>query len=181
MVSTLSSPALSFAELAAPPRKALGRMLLHPISELRCSHHAGLHRDVSEVRRSHGLLAAICWRGEAAEHGDNFNHDGRPPSPRWALAPLGAVSSCSLTESVAGKMLSYAARASRMRRARSRSDLEMNRMTSPTGPGCTTCVAPARNCARRAAGSSWSRSVAVAAPLTCDRCNLQQFTALYFL
>jgi hypothetical protein len=72
---TLSSSALSFADLAAPSRKALGRMLLHPVGKLRCSHHAGLYRNVSEVRRSDGLLVAIRRRGEAAEHGDNLNHE----------------------------------------------------------------------------------------------------------
>jgi len=86
LISTLSSPALPFADLAAPSRKALGRMLLHPVGKLRCSHHAGLYRNVSEVRRSDGLLVAISWRGEAAEHGDNLDHE-RPPSLRQALAP----------------------------------------------------------------------------------------------
>ena len=75
---TLSSPALPFADLAAPSRKALGRMLLHPVGKLRCSHHAGLYRNVSEVRRSDGLLVAIRRRGEAAEHGDNLNQEKVP-------------------------------------------------------------------------------------------------------
>ncbi len=60
LLSTLSSPAILFAEHAAPCRKPLGRMLLHPLGELRRTHQAGLHRDVSEVRGGDGLLVAIC-------------------------------------------------------------------------------------------------------------------------
>jgi len=63
LLSTLSSPAILFAYHAAPCRKALGRMLLHPLGELRRAHQAGLHRDVSEVRGGDGLLVAICRRG----------------------------------------------------------------------------------------------------------------------
>src|ERR1700688_3015666 len=61
-LSTLSypAPAILLADHAAPSRKALGRMLLHPLGELRRSHQARLHRDVSEVRDGDGLLAAIC-------------------------------------------------------------------------------------------------------------------------
>src|SRR5215469_14648637 len=87
LISTLSSPALPFADLAAPSRKALGRMLPHPVGKLRRSHHAGLHGDVSEVRRSDGLLVAIHRRGEAAEHGDNLDHE-RTPLLRYAFAQL---------------------------------------------------------------------------------------------
>jgi hypothetical protein len=64
--SALSSPAVLFADHAAPFRKALGRMLLHPLSQLRRAHQAGLHRDVSEVRGGHGLLVAIS--GEERLH-----------------------------------------------------------------------------------------------------------------
>jgi hypothetical protein len=74
LASTLSSPALPLAELTAPSRKAFGWMLFHPVGKLRCSHHTGLHRDVSEVRRRDGLLAAIRRRGQAAEDGDNLDH-----------------------------------------------------------------------------------------------------------
>jgi hypothetical protein len=49
-----------------------------PLGELRRSHQAGLHRDVSEVRGGDGLLVAICRRGEIAEHGDDLDHDWRP-------------------------------------------------------------------------------------------------------
>src|SRR5229473_6717288 len=86
--STLNSPAILFANHAAPCRQALGRMLLHPLGELRRAHQAGLHRDVREVRGGDGLLAAICRRGETAEHGDDLDHDRRTPSLRWVLAPL---------------------------------------------------------------------------------------------
>lgn len=41
-LSTLSSPAILFADHAAPCRKAFGRELLHPRSELRRTHQAGL-------------------------------------------------------------------------------------------------------------------------------------------
>ncbi len=88
LISTLSSPAILFANHAAPCRQALGGMLLHPLGELRRAHQAGLHRDVSEVRGGDGLLVAICRRGETAEHGDDLYHDRRTPSLRWALAPL---------------------------------------------------------------------------------------------
>src|ERR1700737_3364791 len=87
-VDGVSSPAIPFANHAAPCRKALGRMLLHPLGELRRAHQAGLHRDVSEVRGGDGLLAAIRRRGETAEHGDDLDHDRTTPSLRWALAPL---------------------------------------------------------------------------------------------
>ena len=86
--SPLSSPAILFANHAAPCRQALGGMLLHPLGELRRAHQAGLHRDISEVRGGDDLLAAICRSGEAAEHGDDFDHDRRTPSLRWAFAPL---------------------------------------------------------------------------------------------
>jgi len=88
LISTLSSPAILFANHAAPCRQALGGMLLHPLGELRRGHQTGLHRDVSEVRGGDGLLVAICRRGETAEHGDDLYHDRRTPSLRWALAPL---------------------------------------------------------------------------------------------
>jgi hypothetical protein len=88
LLSTLSSLAILFANHAAPCRKALGRMLLRPLGELRRAHQTGLHRDVSEVRGGDGLLVAICRRGETAEHGDDLDHDRRTPSLRWALAPL---------------------------------------------------------------------------------------------
>jgi hypothetical protein len=57
---TLSSPAILFTEYTAPCRKAFGRMLIHPVGELRCAHQAGLHRDLCEVRRGDSLLVAIC-------------------------------------------------------------------------------------------------------------------------
>ena len=43
LLSTLSSPAILFANHAAPCRQALGGMLLHPLGELRRAHQAGLH------------------------------------------------------------------------------------------------------------------------------------------
>src|ERR1700675_2702063 len=82
LLSTLSSPAILFANHAAPCRQALGRMLLHPLGELRRAHQAGLDRDVSEVRGCDGLLVAICRRGETAEHGDDLDHDRRTSSLR---------------------------------------------------------------------------------------------------
>jgi len=88
LLSTLNSPAILFANHAAPCRQALGGMLLHPLGELRRAHQAGLHRDVSEVRGGNNLLAAICRRGETAEHGDDLDHDMTTPSLRWVLAPL---------------------------------------------------------------------------------------------
>ena len=88
LLATLNSPAILFANHAAPCRQALGGMLLHPFGELRRAYQAGLHRDVSEVRGGDSLLVAICRRGETAEHGDDLYHDRRTPSRRWALAPL---------------------------------------------------------------------------------------------
>ena len=88
LLSTLNSPAILFADHAAPCRQALGGMLLHPLGELRRAHQAGLHRDVSEVRGGDGLLVAICRRGETAEYGDDLDHDRKIPWLRWALAPL---------------------------------------------------------------------------------------------
>jgi len=35
-----------------------------------------LYRDVGEVRGRDRLLLAICRRGETAEPGDDFDHDG---------------------------------------------------------------------------------------------------------
>src|ERR1700754_3543343 len=75
---TLSSPAVPFADHTAPRRKALGRMVLHPIGELRRPHQAGLHRDASEVRGGDGLLVAICRRRQTAEHGNDLNHEKAP-------------------------------------------------------------------------------------------------------
>jgi hypothetical protein len=76
---TLGSPAIPFANHAAPCCQALGRMLLHPLGELRRAHQAGLHRNVSEVRGGDGLLVTICRRGETAEHSDDLDHDRRTP------------------------------------------------------------------------------------------------------
>jgi hypothetical protein len=78
----------------------------------------------------------ICRKGETAEHRDDPDHGRRTPSPRSALAPLtvcvtGILSCCSLTGSAGARMLSYLARAARIRRARSRSDFGTNRITSP--------------------------------------------------
>src|SRR5204863_8778278 len=130
-----STPAILLTEHAAPCRKPLSRMQIHPVGELRCAHWAGLHRDVSEVRGGDGLLVAICRRRQTAEHGDDRDHD-RIPSPRWTSARMriwlaDAFSRCSRTGSDGGKTLSYIARASRIRRARSRSDFGTNRITSP--------------------------------------------------
>ena len=125
---TLGSPAIPSANHAAPCCQALGRMLLHPLGELRRTHQAGLHRNVSEVRGGDGLLAAICRRGETAEHSDDLDHDRRTPLTVWLI---GVTPRCSLTGSAGGKMLSYIAWASRTKRARSRSDFGTNRITSP--------------------------------------------------
>jgi hypothetical protein len=38
LISTLSSPAILFANHAAPCRQALGGMLLHPLGEMRRTH-----------------------------------------------------------------------------------------------------------------------------------------------
>jgi hypothetical protein len=43
LLSALSSPAILFADHAAPCRQTLGGMLLHPLSKLRRAHQAGLH------------------------------------------------------------------------------------------------------------------------------------------
>jgi len=63
-------------------------MLLHPLGELRCTYQAGLHRDVSKVRGGDGLLVAVSWRGETAEHRDDLDHDSKTSS--LALASLTA-------------------------------------------------------------------------------------------
>ena len=83
----LSCSAIRFADHAAPCRKALGRMLIHPVGELRRAHQAGLHRNVSEIRSGDDLLVAICRRRETAEHGDDLDHE-RTPSQRKTFAPL---------------------------------------------------------------------------------------------
>jgi hypothetical protein len=77
----LGSPAFLAADNASPCRKTLGRMLLHPLGELRRAHQAGLHRNISEVRGGDGLLVAICRSRETAEHSDDLDHE-RPPSLR---------------------------------------------------------------------------------------------------
>ena len=86
LLSSLNSPAILFADQAAPCRQALGGMLLHPLRELRRAHQAGLHRNVGEVRGGDGLLVATCRRGETAEHGDDLDHDTGLPPLRWELA-----------------------------------------------------------------------------------------------
>jgi hypothetical protein len=82
---SLSSPAIPFADLATPCRKAFGGMLLHPVGELRRAYQAGLYRDVSEVRARDELLPAIGRRGETAEHSDDLDHDRRSSSLQRAL------------------------------------------------------------------------------------------------
>jgi hypothetical protein len=79
--STLSSRAILFADDAAPCQQALGRMLIHTLGKLRRAHQASLHRDFSELRTGDGQLAAICQRGETAEHGDGaqVRLEIRPP------------------------------------------------------------------------------------------------------
>jgi hypothetical protein len=84
MVVTLSFLAIPFTDHAAPCRKALGRVALHPIGELRRAHQAGLHRDVGEVRGRDGLFVASCRRRKTAEHGDDLDHE-RAPSLRSAF------------------------------------------------------------------------------------------------
>ena len=76
---TLRSPAILIADHAAPCREALRRMLLHPFGKLRRAYQAGLHRDVSEVGGGDGLLVAICRRRQAAEHGNDLNHEKASP------------------------------------------------------------------------------------------------------
>src|SRR5260370_6094762 len=49
LISTLSSPAILFANHAAPCRQSLGGRLLHPLGELGRAHRAALYRDVGEV------------------------------------------------------------------------------------------------------------------------------------
>src|SRR5262249_2575823 len=131
---SLNSSAILLADHAAPCRQALGRMLPHPLGELRRAHQAGLHRDVGEVRGGNNLLVANRGRREVAEHSNDLDHDRTTPSLRLALAlvtcPRGAVSCLVLTGSIDGKMLSYIVRASRMRRALSRSDFGTNRTIS---------------------------------------------------
>jgi hypothetical protein len=56
---------------------------------------------------------------------------GSRPNPPGCVTWLRPPSGCSLTASVGGNMLSYIARASRVKRARSSSDFGTNRKTSP--------------------------------------------------
>jgi hypothetical protein len=77
---------------------------------------------------------ATYRRRKTTEHCDDLDHE-KGLSLHWALAPptlrvAGAPSCRSLTGSAAGKTLSYIARASLMRRTRSRSDCEINRKNS---------------------------------------------------
>ena len=76
----LSAPAISATHYAAPSGETLGRMLPHPFGKLRRAHQAGLHRHIGEVRRGDGLLMTIGRRGEAAQHGDDADHDRKAPS-----------------------------------------------------------------------------------------------------
>ena len=116
---------------SAMPSGARPDAVSSTLGELRRAHQAGLHRDVGEVRGGDDLLVAICRRGETAEHGDDLDHDRRRPSlAPQTVRPIGALSYCSLTGSAGGKMLSYTARASRTKRARSRSDFGTNRIVS---------------------------------------------------
>jgi hypothetical protein len=66
-------------------------------------------------------MVATCRRGETAAHGDDLDHDGRPPSLRWAPAADRMIYQCrvlcSLTGSSGGKTPSYVARALRATRA----------------------------------------------------------------
>lgn len=78
---TLRSPAILIADHAAPCREALRRMLLHPFGKLRRAHQAGLHRDISEVGGSDGLLVAIRRRRQTAEHGNDLDHKKAPSLP----------------------------------------------------------------------------------------------------
>src|SRR5437588_11809068 len=96
------SPAALLADHATPSRQPLGRMLVHPFGKLRRAHHAGLHRDLGEVRCGDDLLVTIRGRSEAAKHCDDLDHATLPPSLRRTLVPLG----CWSTASVGGKMLS---------------------------------------------------------------------------
>ena len=91
LLSVLSSPVTLFANDAAPGCQAFGRMLCHPLGELRSADHAGLHRNVSKVRTRDGLLVAISRRGETAEHGDDLDHESTIPSLRCGAR---AASSC---------------------------------------------------------------------------------------
>jgi hypothetical protein len=130
IVVPLSFLAIPFADYAAPCRKALGRVALHPIGELRRAHQAGLHRDVGEVRGRDGLFVASCRRRKTAEHGDDLDHE-RTPSLRSAFVLATTRASLySLTEGAGPKTLSYIARACRIRRIRSRSAFGINRITS---------------------------------------------------
>ncbi|KGJ65665.1 hypothetical protein BJA5080_02310 [Bradyrhizobium diazoefficiens SEMIA 5080] len=91
---------------ATPSREALGRMLVHPFGKLRRAHHAGLHRNVGEVRRGDDLLVTIGGRGEAAKHGNDLDHDRFSTLPPPTARPIVVVSCRSLTGSAGGKMLS---------------------------------------------------------------------------
>ena len=73
------------ADHAAPCHQTLGRMILHPIGELRRTHQAGLHRDIGEIRGRDGLLVAISRIGETPDDGDYLD-DKSTPSLRWPTA-----------------------------------------------------------------------------------------------
>jgi hypothetical protein len=61
----------------------------------------------------------------------HLDHDRTSSLQKGFARLIGATSRCSSTGSAGRKTLSYIARASRVRRSRSRSDFEMNRTTSP--------------------------------------------------
>jgi hypothetical protein len=61
----------------------------------------------------------------------HLDHDRTSSLQKGFARLIGATSRCSSTGSAGRKTLSYIARASRVRRSRSRSDFEMNRITSP--------------------------------------------------
>src|ERR1043165_967343 len=98
----LDPPAFLLADYAAPGGEALGGMLVHPLGKLRRAHQAGLHRDLGEVRGGHELFVTIGRRGEAAENGNDLDHDSRLPSP----LPAVDLSGFALAGSPGGKMLS---------------------------------------------------------------------------
>src|SRR5260370_7837825 len=62
----LGSPAIPFANHAAPCCQALARLLLHPLRELRRPHQAGLHPNASEARCTNTLLFTLSRRDPTA-------------------------------------------------------------------------------------------------------------------
>lgn len=87
-------------------------------------------RALPLLKRPGAAISGYALREECASK-EGAGMDGARPIHRQPRRRGVSSSRCSLSASAGGKMLSYLARASRIKRARSSSALGTNRMTSP--------------------------------------------------